>query len=120
MCSGGADEPGGAVRVVAGCRDCGEAEEAFGRKGQDTELATESELVAERFASGVGVPGEQCGEPVVALEDHPAVGVVEFARERDRALHELPGVAIAAQAKGLVGRGGEKFGEDVHVAGLVQ
>ena len=67
MCGGGADEPRGAVGVVAVDRgDRGKAAEAFGRNGQDDQLAAEPELLAERVASGVGVAGQQRGQPEVA------------------------------------------------------
>jgi hypothetical protein len=69
VCSGGADETGGAVRIVAACRDCGEAEEAFGRKGQDTERATDRR-------PGLAVGGFRCMEGKHAVDGLPALAAV--------------------------------------------
>ena len=89
--------------VAADGGDRGEAVEAFGREGKDDELAAEPELLAERLASGVGVAGQQRGQPDVAAQEHPEEGIVEFARDRNRAVDELLGVAIAAVAQRRVG-----------------
>jgi hypothetical protein len=70
MCGRRAGQSRGALEVVADGRDRGEAEESLEADGRDHELAAEPQLGAERLTSSVGVPGDQLGEPGVAVQHH--------------------------------------------------
>ena len=98
----------------------GEADEAFRRNGAHDELAAEREFLAERVPGGVGVAGQQGGEPKVAVQDHPHEGAVEFAHHGNRALDEVPCVVIAALAEGSVSGGSEQIRELEDVPHRVQ